>query len=41
MSAGDALTLPAALPIHIENSQEERLQLIQIAVDGGWRASET
>jgi mannose-6-phosphate isomerase-like protein (cupin superfamily) len=38
---GDALTLPAAPTIRIENPQEERLQLIQIAADGGWRASET
>jgi len=41
LSAGDALTLPAAPTIRIENPQEERLQLIQIAADGGWRASET
>jgi mannose-6-phosphate isomerase-like protein (cupin superfamily) len=41
MSAGDALTLPAAPPIRIENPQDERLQMIQIAVDGGPSATET
>lgn len=40
MSAGDVLTLPAVPPVRIENPQEERLQLIQIAADGGRNASE-
>jgi mannose-6-phosphate isomerase-like protein (cupin superfamily) len=41
LSAGDAWTLPAAPPIRIENPQADRLQLIQVAADGGWSASET
>jgi len=41
LSAGEGLTLPAARPIRIENPQDERLQIIQIAVDGGWSISQT
>ena len=39
MSAGDAVTLPAGSMIHIENLQDEQLQVVQIAVDGRRHAS--
>jgi mannose-1-phosphate guanylyltransferase/mannose-6-phosphate isomerase len=35
ISAGEAITLPAGSLIHIENPQDERLQMVQIAVAGG------
>jgi mannose-1-phosphate guanylyltransferase/mannose-6-phosphate isomerase len=41
LSAGDGLTLPVTHPLRIENPQDERLQMIQIAVEGGWSAAET
>ena len=40
MSAGEAVTVPAGPVIHIENPYDERLQMVQIAVDGGRHAPE-
>jgi mannose-6-phosphate isomerase-like protein (cupin superfamily) len=40
MSAGESVTLPAGSKLHIENPQDERLQMVQIAVDGGSHCSE-
>jgi mannose-1-phosphate guanylyltransferase len=40
MSAGQSVTFPAGLILHIENPQDERLQMVQIAVDGGSHGSE-
>jgi mannose-1-phosphate guanylyltransferase/mannose-6-phosphate isomerase len=38
MSAGEAVTLPAGSPIHVENPLDERLQMVQIALAGAARA---
>jgi mannose-1-phosphate guanylyltransferase/mannose-6-phosphate isomerase len=40
ISAGEAVTLPAGSMIQIENLQDERLQMVQIAFDGERHASE-
>jgi mannose-1-phosphate guanylyltransferase/mannose-6-phosphate isomerase len=40
MSVEDAVTLPAGSVIHIENPQDEPLQMVEIAVAGGRGASE-
>jgi mannose-1-phosphate guanylyltransferase len=39
--AGESVTLPASSVIHIENPQDERLQMVQVAVDGGSTGSES
>lgn len=40
ISAGESVTLPAAPMIHIENPQDEQLQMVQIAIGGGRRTPE-